>query len=178
MPVNKEKVNELKKKKAQTISTHEDRKQEKEAFENPPIDTVETDAGKSLDDFLSGYRATKSEHKSKESSESGVMSVIYSDNGKRITFPVDFCEELGVEDKLQIAIGSDTILVGQELPSNEIYYSLKKQGRKKIIYSAKLVGELVEAFNLDYSDGSVSKTFSQVEHKSFDELKVAVIKIQ
>lgn len=108
----------------------------------------------------------------------GVMTIINSNkNGKRITFANDVIEKLGSFNQMQIAFSKQGLVIGEKIPSTEQYFPIKKSGAKWIIYSAGLVTEISDKFNLDFS-GRVSITFQKVSYKTIQGIKVAIISLE
>ena len=100
----------------------------------------------------------------KASSDSGVISVIFSSkNGRRVTFPDSVLARLNNPSSLSFGFDGNRLVVGEKNEKLSDEFPVKIQGRKRIIYSASLVQEISKEFNLDFS-GRVSLTFHQVEY--------------
>lgn len=98
---------------------------------------------------------------SSSSGRGGLISIVKSSNGTRFVISKSVNEELGYpteiyfgceNDHLIMFNSQDTPIEGKKIPANN-------KG-KLIIYDAALVNDIVEAFNLDYSDVT-SKSFAQ-----------------
>jgi hypothetical protein len=122
-------------------------------------------------------------HKSKSNSRGvrtsgGKATIVNSkENGKRMTFPKSLLEELGIEDNVDVSITPNGLAIGNELPKNAETFQLKMSGNKGVIYSASLVQEITEVFELDFSD-RVSITFNEAEIINDGEYLYAEIKIK
>ena len=100
----------------------------------------------------------------KASSDSGVISVIFSSkNGRRVTFPDSVLARLNNPSSLSFGFDGNRLVVGEKNEKLSDEFPVKIQGRKRIIYSASLVQEISKEFNLDFS-GRVSLTFHHVEY--------------
>lgn len=100
----------------------------------------------------------------KASSDSGVISVIFSSkNGRRVTFPDSVLARLNNPSSLSFGFDGNRLVVGEKNEKLSDEFPVKIQGRKRIIYSASLVQEITKEFNLDFT-GRVSLTFHQVEY--------------
>lgn len=89
----------------------------------------------------------------------GGMSVVNSQNGKRVTLNSAILSELEHRDSVQIAYTDDFIAIANYLGESNTDYSLGKSGKGGVIYNSALVQEIVTRFDLDYSDRT-SITFS------------------
>lgn len=94
----------------------------------------------------------------------GAMTIVNSkDNGKRITISKGSMEYIGNPESVEIGFTEDGIVIGDKLPENGERFTLRKVGSKAVIYSAQLVKEITELFELDFSN-RVSITFTDAEH--------------
>lgn len=108
----------------------------------------------------------------------GKATIVNSkENGKRMTFPKSLLEELGIEENVDVSITLNGLAIGSELPENAETFQLKMSGNKGVIYSASLVQEITEVFELDFSD-RVSITFNEAEFINDGEYLYAEIKIK
>ncbi len=112
----------------------------------------------------------------KHKKNSGVLTIVKSKkNGKRIEFLTNFCEQLGIDKKVQLAFDGNALVVIPETDEPEYpVYDLKDNGRKKILYNAALVEEIIEQLDLDYSE-CVSKTLSNVKLEQWGEVQIAIV---
>lgn len=95
------------------------------------------------------------------------LSVINSQkgNGNRVTFTETLYNALGKPQSLQFSINGSTLAIASELPGVEETYTFKKPD-VYILYNKALVLAIAEAFELDYSDGTTSYSFRNIEYKS------------
>ena len=126
---------------------------------------------------LENFKASKSKQKSVIRSNQGVVTIINTEkNGKRIVFLKDVMEELGNPPKILISCSDNAIAVGEKLPDNQNFLSIKYSKTKGTIYSACTVNELTEMYQLDFSNRT-SITFSEVKYTTYENHKVAIITI-
>ncbi|MDM0506264.1 hypothetical protein QTH15_10850 [Clostridium perfringens] len=126
---------------------------------------------------LENFKASKSKQKSVIRSNQGVVTIINTEkNGKRIVFPKDVMEELGNPPKILISCSDNAIAVGERLPDNQNFLSIKYSKTKGTIYSAGTVNELTEMYQLDFRN-KTSITFSEVKYTTYENHKVAIITI-
>lgn len=126
---------------------------------------------------LSRFASVKSKSNTVRSLGSGVLSVINTaKNGKRLKFAEGLHEKLGAPDTFQIKFSDHEIAVGEVLPDKNNDFSLRNDGKSKVIYSSSLVDEITEKFDLDFSDRT-SITFQEVEYVMIDGHKVAIVTI-
>lgn len=126
---------------------------------------------------LENFKASNSKQKSVIRSNQGVATIINTEkNGKRIVFPKDVIEELGNPPKILISCSDNAIAVGERLPDNQNFLSIKYSKTKGNIYSAGTVNELTEMYQLDFSNRT-SITFSEVKYTTYENHKVAIITI-
>ncbi|MGG3162164.1 MULTISPECIES: hypothetical protein [unclassified Geobacillus] len=110
--------------------------------------------------------------------EAGVLSIINSkSNGKRITLSSQLLEKLGCPRRVQFSFSDDEIAVGEELPENTHSFNVNKYGAKGVIYSAGLVQEITERFDLDFTS-RVSITFRDVRYVPIGDKNVAIITVR
>lgn len=126
---------------------------------------------------FSDFVSSQSEASGKSMGEAGVLSIVNSDkNGRRITISKEVLAKLGYPAVVQISFTETAIAIGEELPSNDNYFNVRKYGAKGVIYSTHLVQEVVEKFDLDYSN-RVSITFHKVTYTKIEGVKVAIITV-
>ena len=88
-------------------------------------------------------------------------------NGRRLSFSKKLCEELNLEDTVEISpvIEENIVMIGKNLPvinKNKFVCSLKGEETRKISYAGVLVQNLTAWFGLDYSK-CTSKSFTAIE---------------
>ena len=126
---------------------------------------------------LENFKASKSKQKSVIRSNQGVVTIINTEkNGKRIVFLKDVMDKLGNPPKILISCSDNAIAVGERLPDNQNFLSIKYSKTKGTIYSAGIVNELTEMYQLDFSN-KTSITFSEVKYTTYENHKVAIITI-
>lgn len=127
---------------------------------------------------LSRFKAPTSKGISVKAADAGVMSIIYSPkNGKRITFAKDVMEKLNNPNQLLVLMNEEGILISENLSDHDNYFAVRKQGAKGVLYSSSLVKEIIDQFELDFSD-KVSKTFHDVIYEESEQGKMALIYVK
>lgn len=128
---------------------------------------------------FSKVKSPKSKCKSKGVTSAGVMSIIKSKCGNRLSISPPVFKRLDNQKKIQLGFCEKHILIGTNLP--EIYEKnvVKQEGKKSIkglIYNTGLINEIVDHFNLDFQ-GRTSMTFQEVRYESYKGKEVAYITI-
>ncbi len=109
----------------------------------------------------------------------GVMSVsvVNSENGKRVTLSGALLAALGNPDNVQFAADSkeNILYIAEDLGGTQKHQNIK-HGKKGIIYNAALVQKITDSFNIDYSD-KTSVTFNNVTIDTDDDtgMKIAIV---
>ncbi|NYF23567.1 hypothetical protein [Sporosarcina sp. JAI121] len=93
---------------------------------------------------------------------SGGMSIVNSVNGKRLTLNAIILDSLSHPDSIQIAYTEGVIAIAKNLGDKHTDYKLSKSGKMSVIYNTALVKEIVERYELDYSERT-SLTFPVLE---------------
>ncbi|SDM42742.1 hypothetical protein [Sediminibacillus halophilus] len=104
----------------------------------------------------------------------GGVTVVYSDNGKRLSLNTSILEQLSDLTSVQIAYSDKLIAIANYLGESNTNYALKKNGKSNAIYNAVLVKEIIERYNLDYSNRT-SLTFPVYKVQETDKGKVVYI---
>ena len=126
---------------------------------------------------LENFKASKSKQKSVIKINQGVATIINTEkSGKRIVFSNNVMEELGNPPKILISCSDNAIAVGERLPDNLNFLSIKYSKTKGTIYSTGIVNELTEMYQLDFRN-KTSITFSEVKYTTYENHKVAIITI-
>lgn len=87
-------------------------------------------------------------------------------NGRRLSFSKKLCEDLKLEDTVEISpvIEDNIVMIGKNLPvaeKNKFSCTLKGEDSRKVSYAGGLVQDLTAWFNLDYSN-CTSKSFTDM----------------
>lgn len=139
--------------------------------EQNDLDSEITNEGETKEGEVEKLKVIKLKSKDKaraSRSGNGVSTVVNSKkNGKRITFSKELMEGLGNPDSIELGCTNEGILVGRKLPENGEKFKLRKSGKKSVIYSAALVEEITEVFELDFSN-RVSITFVDAEEIEYE----------
>lgn len=109
--------------------------------------------------------------------EAGVMSVVNSKNGTRVSWAKQLYQELGQPESIQIGFQKGELIVGATLGEGFTDYPLTQQGAKQIIYNKQLVHQITDAFELDFEDRS-SITFYEASYEMLNGQVIARIRIK
>lgn len=104
----------------------------------------------------------------------GILSVINSKNGKRVSFSSEIYERLKQPTTLQVAYLESQMVIGQHLGDEHPSYYLKKQGAKRVIYNKELVDQITKYCSLDFTNRT-SITFPSATYQKMNGNIVAVI---
>lgn len=118
--------------------------------------------------------------KAKVSNAVKSISIVNSDNGKRVSLSNSLLAELDYPDSLQFA-GDATgkvLYIANDLGGTQKHQNVK-YGKNGIIYNSALVQKLTDMFSIDYTDRT-SATFSNIEIDKDDEtnMKIAAVHIE
>ena len=132
-----------------------------------------------LQDFdITTLRPASSKSFPRESSNAtGVISIVNSKDGKRISLSKGLMQTLNNPKTLQVSFFDDGIAIAEFLPNNDIKFIIKAYRNQFLVYSAPLVNEITETFSLDF-EGITSKTFYEVRYLTIDKTPVAMITIK
>lgn len=111
---------------------------------------------------LAMFQPASSVTTSRSSLQAGVMSVINSNCGKRVTLSKDLMDKLNNPTMVSISFSEEGIAIGETLPNNNSRLNVKLSGKKGVIYSAGIVSEITDKFSLDFNNRT-SITFSEVD---------------
>lgn len=153
---------------------HQDNKGEDFNEKTQPIERVEeNDESQSLDDFEGVKSTESSKHKR---AINGVISLVNTKSGKRLIIAKSLIGNINNPIKVVIGLSKNKLAIGEKLPANENYFTVKDYKGKGVIYSADLVKEISEKFKLDFSNRTTI-TFEEVEYIEFEDTTVAIITI-
>ncbi|WDH82264.1 hypothetical protein [Paenibacillus urinalis] len=147
----------------------EDDSNEGESYEDDQEDDV-------LNFDISDLTPSKSNQVKRTISAAGVLSIVNSDNGKRVVISSGVAGKLQLAETVQIGYAPNFIVIAVELGEGYTSYELKKYGAKKVVYSSGLVQEVTNYHQLDFS-GRTSITFSKVTYKTMQGKKAAFIHV-
>lgn len=125
---------------------------------------------------LNSFKPSESRGINKCIAQAGVISIVNAKTGKRIIISKEIMERLNNPEKIVMSFTEGKIAIGKQLPNNENYLNIKLSKSKGIIYSAGIVKEITDKYQLDLSSRT-SITFSEVEYTNYDEYVVAVVKV-
>lgn len=162
------KQEEIRKEKEKTV------KVSKEAFDfdafKQNIETRELDNINFTDEVLKKRRITPT-------GKPGGISLIYSNNGKKMNVGKDVYTKLDKPKTLQCGNEGEYLYLSETLKEGAVDYPVRFSQNKPVIYSAKLVEDAIINFDLEY-DGCVCKTFYEVEYFISKETNKMVAKIR
>lgn len=122
---------------------------------------IQADEEDKIDPLQALVKQTSVKQFSSSSGRGGLISIVKSSNGTRLVINKSANEQLGYPSEIYFGCeneyliifdSQDTPIQGKKVPANN--------NGKLTIYDAALVNEIIEAFNLDYSDVT-SKSFAQ-----------------
>ena len=91
------------------------------------------------------------------------INVVYSEkNGRRVKFTDSLHDALDSPTQVQIATKGSQLVVAEKLPNATQTFKFSKGSGNTIIYSASLAKLLIEKFNLDFTNGRVSRSYHDV----------------
>lgn len=107
----------------------------------------------------------------------GVFTLVKAKTGNRAVISEEAGEYLQNPSTLQFSYSEDSLIIGANLPNNNSSFNVKAYKNKSIVYSVPLVREIVEKFQLNFSD-KTSMTFDEAEYSQYEGLPVLVVKIK
>lgn len=126
---------------------------------------------------INDFKAVKSRENTKHKRvTNGAISLINTKSGKRLIMAKVLISNLNNPSKVVIGLSKNKLAIGEKLPANENYFTVKDYKGKGLIYSADLVKEISEKFKLDFSDRTTI-TFEEVEYIEYEDTTVAIITI-
>lgn len=126
---------------------------------------------------LDEFKPSESRTINKCITEAGVISIINAKSGKRIIISNEIMEILNNPSKIVMSFTEDKIAIGENLPNNDNYFNVKRMKSKGVIYSAGIVKEITEIYDLDFSN-KTSITFFDVEYAKYEDNVVAIIAVE
>ena len=106
----------------------------------------------------------------------GVLSIVNSKNGKRLAISQEVVDTCGLGDEICIFFGDDSLVISNKTPDCTVTFFTKTSGQKLLVYSAGLVEEISQKYQLDFTDVSCI-TFWDVEYFETENIVVAVVKL-
>lgn len=113
----------------------------------------------------------------KHGGRKGVLTLICSKNGNRLMISKELAETLGLTDTVKIGFIGNKLVLGKHLPGDSNEFSLKKQGKKLVVYSAEVVQKIVKILDLEFN-GKVSKTWYKPLLDEYDNSPVAILEAE
>lgn len=111
----------------------------------------------------------------RRSDNKGSISIVYGEYGNRLVIHKALINYLHLtNNKIQIGVNQTRLILGTNLGEGFEYYSLKPDKSKFVTYSKPLVSELVDQFNLDYTD-ITSRTFKSIRYTTKNGSPVVVV---
>ncbi|MBS4207122.1 hypothetical protein [Bacillus sp. FJAT-50079] len=122
---------------------------------------------------LTEFEASTCEAKSRAGRKGG-LTIVYSDNGKRLSLSMSILNHLSDLNFVQISYSDNLIAVANYLGEVNTKYAIKKNGN---IYNAEIVRELIDRYKLDFSNRT-SLTFPVFEVQETKNGEVIYIKMK
>lgn len=126
---------------------------------------------------LDMFQPSVSKTTSRGTLKAGAMTIVKSNCGKRITISKAVMAKLNNPSKILMSFSDERIAIGEYLPNNNNQLTLKMVGKKGIVYSASLVTEISEKYELDFNTRT-SMTFTEVNYVKCNGYTVAIIEIR
>lgn len=123
------------------------------------------------------FKPSESKVRSKSIGEAGAMSIINAKTGKRIIVSREVMEKLNNPERVVMSFAVNKIAIGEQLPNNDNYIKIKALKSKGVIYSAGIVKEITDIYELDFSN-KTSITFLDVEYVKYEDNVVAIITVE
>ena len=107
---------------------------------------------------INEFKAVKSRENSKHKRvTNGAISLINTKSGKRLIMAKLLSSNLNNPSKVVIGLSKNKLAIGEKLPANENYFTVKDYKGKRVIYSADLVKHPQDlAFDLETMHGGIS----------------------
>jgi hypothetical protein len=107
------------------------------------------------------------------------VSIVNSDNGKRLTVSKALTKELSLDKEIYVAINAEDkeFYISNAPIINRSSHCKVSGTDKKICYSAALVTLIVDSFNLNYS-GKTSMSFNNISFEEVDDIVVAIVAVE
>ncbi|WP_411169263.1 hypothetical protein ACH36K_01450 [Clostridium sp. MB05] len=125
---------------------------------------------------MEDFKASESVVINKKITGKGCLTVINSTCGRRVVIAKDVMNKLKHPTQIAMSFSNDSIAIGEKLPNNNNLLTVKDYRGKTIIYSASLVNEITNNYNLDFSD-KTSITFSEVKYIEKNGYPIALIRV-
>ena len=126
---------------------------------------------------INEFKAVKSRENSKHKRvTNGAISLINTKSGKRLIIAKSLISNLNNPSKVVIGLSKNKLAIGEKLPANENYFTVKDYKGKGVIYSADLVKEISEEFKLNFLNRTTI-TFTEVKYIEYEDTTVAIITI-
>lgn len=137
----------------------------------------ENNESKNLYEEINDFNAVKSRENSKHKRvTNGAISLINTKSGKRLIIAKSLISNLNNPSKVVIGLSKNKLAIGEKLPANENYFTVKDYKGKGVIYSADLVKEISEEFKLNFLNRTTI-TFTEVKYIEYEDTTVAIITI-
>lgn len=125
---------------------------------------------------LEEFQASEAKQSSWRTTDSGILSIVKSETVNRIMFAKEMMDKLSNPKRVVISFADEKIAIGEQLPNNENYLKVNYSKTKGVIYSAGVVKEIVDKYDLDFSTRT-SITFSEVKYVRYENHVVAIVTI-
>lgn len=123
---------------------------------------------------LEMFQPASSKTISRSNLRAGVISIVNSNCGKRVTLSKELMDKLNNPTKVAMSFSEESIAVGITLPNNNNQLTIKPSGKKGVIYSAGIVSEITTKYGLDFNNRT-SINFSEVDYIEANGKTIAII---
>lgn len=103
----------------------------------------------------------------------GVLTIICSKNGKRLLISKELEEILELTHTVKLGFIGKNLVLGKHLPGDSNVFSLKRQGKKQVIYSAEAIRVIAQMQNISF-EKKVSHTWYFPKVDEYENSPVAI----
>lgn len=101
----------------------------------------------------------------RKANDKGSISIVYGENGNRLTLNKELIKYLNLTNRIQIGVNETQLILGDSLGDEFDCYYFKPNKSKVMIYNKSLVSDLIKQFNLDYTNRT-SRTFRLIQYRT------------
>lgn len=123
------------------------------------------------------FTSVKAKQKSGIAGDSGPLSIVNpEDNTKCLLIKKELIDNIKAPSEITFSKSETELMITHPKTSEDNSFRLRKRGKNYVVYSAELVEEIAQHFELDYSNGRTCRTFGEVRYDK--EADAAYVKIK